>query len=116
MKLKLVSSNKNINSRKRLNYKVCPKCGTHELVDFGLDTICTKCEWNSCLDSVNAGLMDDLLSAYKELFNNKTRITIRSEPKNNSFQNQRKFGENQDAAIELPRGHDTFFAKTQGWL
>jgi hypothetical protein len=118
MKLKLVSSesNQNTNSRKRLNYKRCPACGTYELVEFGPDTICTQCEWNSCLDYVNAGLMDDRLSAYKEQFNNKNKITIRSEPKKLNFNNQQQLKKNQDVAIELPKGHDAFFVKVQGKL
>lgn len=120
MKLKLVSSetNKSKNSRELLNYKRCPACGTYELVEFGPDTICTQCEWNSCLDYVNAGFMDDRLSAYKEQFNNKNRIVVRDESKKSNHQNhnKRQLSETQDSVIELPKGHDAFFAKVQGKL
>ena len=32
-------------SRKKLEFETCPCCGTGDLIEFGVDTICCHCDW-----------------------------------------------------------------------
>ncbi|MEY4616392.1 MAG: hypothetical protein RJB66_1352 [Pseudomonadota bacterium] len=61
-------------TRKQLKFETCPCCGTGDLVEFGVDTICCHCEWNSAEMYVQEGLMDNRFLAFKEQFDPKNKI------------------------------------------
>jgi hypothetical protein len=52
---------------KVMGLKVCPACGSENLVHVDSDTICGTCPWNSAVMSVEAGELDDLIYEYEEL-------------------------------------------------
>ena len=52
----------------------CRACGHKELLTFGPDQFCTKCDWNTCLEYVEKGLMNNLNIAYQQHFPKKSVI------------------------------------------
>ncbi len=46
----------------------CPLCGCKELLTEGPDQFCLSCEWDTCAEYVERGLMNNLELAYREHF------------------------------------------------
>jgi hypothetical protein len=56
---------------KRTGIKVrrsCPKCGSKNLLRQGPDQFCCDCDWDTCFEYVESGLMNNLEVALRELF------------------------------------------------
>lgn len=46
----------------------CPVCGAQGLLTLAPDQFCTKCEWDTCAEYVELGLMNNLEVAAKDHF------------------------------------------------
>lgn len=46
----------------------CPMCGAQELLTLAPDQFCTKCDWDTCAEYVEMGLMNNLEVAAKDHF------------------------------------------------
>lgn len=46
----------------------CPLCGCKELLTEGPDQFCGSCHWDTCVEYVERGLMNNLSLAYAEHF------------------------------------------------
>lgn len=46
----------------------CPMCGHKELLTEGPDQFCLSCDWDTCAEYVERGLMNNLGLAYFEHF------------------------------------------------
>lgn len=46
----------------------CPLCGCKELLTEGPDQFCLSCDWDTCAEYVERGLMNNLSLAYGEHF------------------------------------------------
>lgn len=46
----------------------CPMCGCKELLTEGPDQFCVSCDWDTCSEYVERGLMNNLGMAYVEHF------------------------------------------------
>lgn len=46
----------------------CPVCGSKDLLNEGPDQFCCSCEWDTCAEYVERGLMNSLEVAFKEHF------------------------------------------------
>lgn len=67
--------------RKKLVFNHCPNCGSDELIEFGADTLCCHCNWDSCSTYVEEGLMDNRFQAFKELYNPKNKVVYKKSRK-----------------------------------
>ena len=55
--------------RKSLPVRVsCPKCRSKRLLNEGMDQFCCDCDWDTCIEYVELGLMNNLEVAFKEHF------------------------------------------------
>ena len=54
--------------------KKCPMCGSEKLLTAGVDQFCLTCDWDTCLESVNRGLMDNIQVACLKHFPADTKI------------------------------------------
>lgn len=55
--------------RKSLGHRErCPVCGSKNLLSEGPDQFCCSCEWDTCIEYVERGLMNNLEVAFKEHF------------------------------------------------
>lgn len=68
-------------TRQQLKFDTCPSCGTGDLIEFGVDTICCHCEWNSAELYVKEGLMDNRYLAFREQFDPKNKIVRKYDQK-----------------------------------
>lgn len=61
---------KNLNSEKKTmpRRSACPLCGCKQLLDEGPDQFCLSCDWDTCAEYVNRGLMNNLEQACREHF------------------------------------------------
>jgi hypothetical protein len=62
---------KNLNAREVRSVpkrSACPLCGYKELLTEGPDQFCGSCEWDTCAEYVERGLMNNLELAYREHF------------------------------------------------
>lgn len=66
--MKNQSSAKEVRAVPRRN--ACPLCGCKELLTEGPDQFCLSCEWDTCAEYVERGLMNNLDLAYREHFPN----------------------------------------------
>lgn len=104
-------------SRKKLYFHKCPACGCGDLIEFGVDTICCNCDWNSCKMYVDEGLMDDRLRAFKELFDPRNKIKIRREDPILKIKSPNRFKNTSDDSINsFNQAHNQFIKKVQGEL
>lgn len=46
----------------------CPKCGSKKLLDLAPDQFCGDCDWDTCFEYVELGLMNNLEVAAWEHF------------------------------------------------
>lgn len=53
----------------------CPMCGAVDLLTLAPDQFCTQCEWDTCIEYVELGLMDNLEVAAKNHFCREKRKT-----------------------------------------
>ena len=51
---------------KIMGLKICPSCGSKNLIRVDYDSICGSCTWNSFSMSVNSGELDDFISEFDE--------------------------------------------------
>lgn len=49
-------------------YSKCPACGSSDLLRLAVDVLCCSCDWMSVAGFVEAGGMDNLISAYNDHF------------------------------------------------
>lgn len=49
-------------------YSKCPDCGSNRLLRLAVDVLCCSCDWMSTESFVEAGGMDNLISAYNNHF------------------------------------------------
>lgn len=62
---------KNLNARESKGVpkrSACPLCGCKELLTEGPDQFCLSCDWDTCAEYVERGLMHNLDLAYREHF------------------------------------------------
>lgn len=55
-------------NKKVKHFKCCPACGSNELIVVGPETLCVVCDWETTLQSVQQGDMDQIFKACKEQF------------------------------------------------
>ncbi len=48
--------------------EACPLCGCKSLLTEGPDQFCLSCDWDTCAEYVERGLMNNLELAYREHF------------------------------------------------
>lgn len=48
--------------------KACPLCNSRALLSEGPDQFCLSCDWDTCIEYVERGLMNNLEVAFKEHF------------------------------------------------
>ncbi|MBX2994113.1 MAG: hypothetical protein KF681_04810 [Bdellovibrionaceae bacterium] len=53
----------------------CPVCGSKDLLSEGPDQFCCSCDWDTCIEYVERGLMNNLEVAFKEHFLTKPELT-----------------------------------------
>ncbi len=98
-------------TRKKLVFKTCPCCGTGDLIEFGVDTICCHCDWNSAEMYVDEGLMDNRFLSFKEQFDPKIKIVRKYD---------KKVVRIKTANIGNPNinseSHEEFFKRAEGLL
>lgn len=46
----------------------CPLCGCKDLLTEGPDQFCLSCDWDTCAEYVERGLMNNMELAYREHF------------------------------------------------
>lgn len=46
----------------------CPKCRSTNLLNEGMDQLCCDCDWDTCAEYVERGLMNNLSLAFREHF------------------------------------------------
>jgi hypothetical protein len=46
----------------------CPLCGCKDLLTEGPDQFCLSCDWDTCAEYVERGLMNNLECAFREHF------------------------------------------------
>lgn len=103
--------------RKKLVFTSCPCCGSKDLIEFGVDTLCCHCDWDSCAMYVAEGLMDNRLLAFKELFDPRNKIVVKRDPKNNTVtQFNLKSKNDSDSSTSMEEAHNQFFTKIEGKL
>lgn len=102
-------------SRKKLEFETCPCCGTGDLIEFGVDTICCHCDWNSAVMYVNEGLMDSRFHAFKEQFDPKNKIVRKYDQRVIRLKNllDRSKTSTKDAQVNN-KSHDEFFKRAEG--
>ncbi len=49
-------------------YKKCKVCGSTDLTRSGVDILCMDCDWDTTAETVQVGLMDDIVQAARENF------------------------------------------------
>lgn len=86
-----VNTNENVEPRKKLSFEHCPTCGSRELIEFGVDTLCCHCEWDSCKQYVDEGLMDNRFLAFREQFDPKSKPLIKNRNKPGHTNNLKQF-------------------------
>lgn len=109
--------NEEIESRKKLVFETCPCCGTGDHIEFGVDTICCHCEWNSAEMYVNEGLMDNRFLAFKEQFDPKNKI-VRKYDKNvvQLKEHRTKVVNSKSNLLNSEESHHEFFNRAEGQL
>lgn len=55
-------------ARAMLKRRACPQCGCKELLSEGVDQFCLSCDWDTCVEYVDRGLMNNLELAFREHF------------------------------------------------
>lgn len=66
----------------------CPKCHSTNLLSEGPDQLCCDCDWDTCEEYVEKGLMNNLEVAFKEHF----LKPLYSAPQIQETKNQSDFG------------------------
>lgn len=61
--------------KKKFNYKNCRHCGSDNLISVGVDQLCCDCDWNTALEYVQKGYMNNFSFAYLEHFSKKKKPT-----------------------------------------
>lgn len=62
--------------RRRLS---CPKCGSKNLLDVAPDQFCGDCDWDTCFEYVELGLMNNLEVAAWEHFGAEPKVAVACE-------------------------------------
>ena len=67
---------KNVNGRRGfVKRNACPMCGCKELLEEGPDQFCLSCDWDTCAEYVERGLMNNIQIAYREHFGSQKPIS-----------------------------------------
>lgn len=54
----------------------CPKCRSANLLNEGPDQLCCDCDWDTCAEYVERGLMNNLELAFREHFPKKAKNSL----------------------------------------
>lgn len=102
-------------TRKKLEFVTCPCCGTGDLIEFGVDTICCHCDWNSAEMYVKEGLMDNRFLAFKEQFDPKNKIVRKYDQRVIRLRNHvgRSTASSKCAQVN-EKSHEEFFNRAAG--
>lgn len=66
-------------TRPKMAYRTsCPKCQSKNLIRSGPDQFCCDCDWDTCREYVNCGLMNNLFVAALEHFGDSLTFTEKS--------------------------------------
>lgn len=102
-------------TRKKLEFVTCPCCGTGDLIEFGVDTICCHCDWNSAEMYVNEGLMDNRFLAFKEQFDPKNKIVRKYDQRVRRLTSYSERSPNSSKIESVKQHtHDVFFKRAEG--
>lgn len=68
MNLMLMNVQIQITKKIQKKFTCCPACGSKELIAVGPEVLCSSCDWETTLQSVQSGNMDQIFKACKEHF------------------------------------------------
>ncbi|MBY0385800.1 hypothetical protein K2X05_11645 [bacterium] len=74
----------------------CPACRDEQLIEVDSDLVCSSCDWNSCLYSVESGQMDNFMENARRL-EEPARIYVRPVKSRHENWDEK---ESQDASAE----------------
>lgn len=90
LQLKLRQTKERTRRKKLVHRERCPTCGSANLLSEGPDQFCCSCDWDTCAEYVERGLMNNIEVAFKEHFPAQEKPVVTLEPHKNSHEDDRQ--------------------------